>query len=325
MMPSALAKAIEGMVRDIDPRQLAADAQALSQRYRAGLPGADRRSLTRTMALAYAAARLPATYGALQRVFQQFTAIRPGLAPQTLLDIGAGPGTAMWAAIAAFPSISEFTAVEAEPEMVRLGQDLAAYSEDEPLRQAHWNLADASLMGPGSYDLVVAGYSLGEMDPIDRARLIPVLWRAARTALILVEPGTPPGFARIREFRTTLIALAAHIVAPCPHDEVCPLEEADWCHFAVRVPRTRRQRLLKSGTAAYEDEKFSYVIAAAANPPERWSRVIRHPQVWPGRIELQLCGEQGLSQQTVFRSEGEPFRRARKIRWGDAWDSSSPR
>lgn len=82
------------------------------------------------------------------------------------------------------------------------------------------------------------------------------LWErtAAGGVLVLVEPGTPSGAAHIQRARTQLLKAAArrrqqqqqqaegappeaaaHVVAPCPHDGVCPLEtRTSWCHFVQR-------------------------------------------------------------------------------------------
>jgi hypothetical protein len=49
-------------------------------------------------ALAYALARLPGCYAACSRIFIELAARLPGFAPKSLLDFGAGPGTASWAA-----------------------------------------------------------------------------------------------------------------------------------------------------------------------------------------------------------------------------------
>ena len=48
--------------------------------------------------LAYAATRMPACYAALRRVLGEVAARRPGWRPETMLDFGAGPGAAAWAA-----------------------------------------------------------------------------------------------------------------------------------------------------------------------------------------------------------------------------------
>ena len=53
---------------------------------------------TATDALAYALARMPATYAAVAAGLNALSEIKPDFAPATLLDVGAGPGTATWAA-----------------------------------------------------------------------------------------------------------------------------------------------------------------------------------------------------------------------------------
>jgi ribosomal protein RSM22 (predicted rRNA methylase) len=93
----------------------------------------------------------------------------------------------------------------------------------------------------------------------------------------------------------------------------------EWCHFAVRLPRSGEHRRAKSATLSYEDEKYAY-IAVRRNPSgERWSRVIRHPQVRSGMIQLELCTDAGLRQETVTRRQGDVYREARRVRWGDEW------
>ena len=47
----------------------------------------------------YAAARLPACYAVAWRVFDELELRLPDFQPKSLLDFGAGPGTAIWAAL----------------------------------------------------------------------------------------------------------------------------------------------------------------------------------------------------------------------------------
>ena len=68
-------------------------------------------------------------------------------------------------------------------------------------------------------DLLIAAYSLGEIGAGAAIRL----WQAARVALVIIEPGTPKGFALIRAIRDELLAAGAHMAAPCPGAMACPM------------------------------------------------------------------------------------------------------
>ena len=47
---------------------------------------------------AYAAARMPGCYAAVARVLDELRLRLPDFTPRSMLDFGAGPGTAIWAA-----------------------------------------------------------------------------------------------------------------------------------------------------------------------------------------------------------------------------------
>ena len=66
-------------------------------------------------------------------------------------------------------------------------------------------------------------------------------WDAAKV-LVIVEPGTPRGFENILKAREQLIQWGGKMIAPCPHVKQCPMKDK-WCHFSVRLERTREHRL----------------------------------------------------------------------------------
>ena len=172
------------------------------------------------------------------------------------------------------------------------------------------------------HDLAVAGYVLSELDTALRQSVVEAAWDACRGAVVFIEPGSPDGFRHIIDARDRLVALGATIIAPCPHDRPCPLPPDDWCHFAVRLNRTALHRRLKRGALAYEDEKYSYVIATRGPGARSTARVIRRPRISSGHVSLRLCTPDGLRDETVTRSR-EAYRRARKARWGDSWIAAS--
>ena len=277
------------------------------------------RNLSEAAVAAYAVGRMPATRAVNEEVLRQVAAATPGWEPQSLLDIGAGLGSSSWAARSRFPTLARLTHIEDAPAMVTAGKAIAATSNDPLFRRARWDTGD-SFGHLDRADLVVASYVLGELERPDRA--LEDWWRATTGTLVIVEPGTPTGYERILRAREQLVAGGATIVAPCPHDAACALPATQWCHFAVRVPRSRLHRAIKDGTLSSEDEKFSYVAATRRAVDVRPARIIREPAKRGGHVRLELCAATGLHQETISKKAPE-YQTTRKLKWGDVRERST--
>jgi len=274
---------------------------------------------------AYLLVRMPATYAACVHALRQLSDVCPDLSPASLLDLGAGPGTASWAAAEVFSPLTAVTAFERDPSLIEMGRRLMAASQNPALSSARWIQGDLRLQLPDSdFDLVVLSYALGELPPGACSALLSAAWQRTRQAFLIVEPGTRTGASTIVEVRRWLLDNGASLAAPCPHDELCPMAAGgDWCHFAGRIERGSLHRRLKGGELGYEDEKFSYV-AAVRNPVTRPSaRIVRHPLYRPGHLQFTLCTASGLQSQTITKSQKELYKSAKKSSWGDSWKAKS--
>jgi ribosomal protein RSM22 (predicted rRNA methylase) len=266
---------------------------------------------------------MPATFAAGARAMAAAAERLPGFAPRSLLDAGAGTGATAWAATALWPGIRAVTLVEREATAVRLGREIATLGGAQSgLLDATWRTADAGVGTLPAADLVTAGYFLGELPPDRLHATIERLWAATRRAIVLVEPGSRAGFDRILAARAHLIAAGAHVAAPCPGDEPCPVSgnPRAWCHFLARLDRSPLQRRAKGAELFWEDEPFAYVVAArhevAVDPRPRI--VLGRPRHRPGLVELRVCQDGRIETTVVSRRAGAAYRVARDLTWGDA-------
>jgi len=319
-LPPPLRHAVDDALKNASLADLAASSEQLSQRYRGEVRDGRRHLADDRAALAYLAARLPATYAAVRASLEAVAAARPDFAPATALDVGAGPGTALWAAADCWSGLADVLLIEASPAIRAWGERLAAGAG--PARVA-WRTADIDngLADCAPRDLVTLAYVLGEIAPERRDALIDRLWQLAGGVLVIVEPGTPSGWQRILAARERVIAGGGSIVAPCPHASACPLVPPDWCHFVQRVARSRVHRQVKSADVPWEDEKFIYLAASRTPGLPFASRVIARPRAASGRVALKLCRDDGTAdERLVTRREGAAFKAARRVDWGDVFD-----
>jgi ribosomal protein RSM22 (predicted rRNA methylase) len=315
-LPAELKAALDGKLRGFSRNDAAGRAATISKTYRDG--GGSGAIRSEVDALAYALARMPATYAAVTASLNALVGIRPDLAPTSLLDIGAGPGTATWAAAEAFPSLQRFALLDANDTLRTLALDLAR--DSTRLRQIDYYLGEAraALANADAAELVVASYMIGEIGDAERRALAELMWEKTQDTLLVVEPGTPAGYTRIISLRAHLIALGAHVVAPCPHDGQCPLLVPDWCHFTQRLQRSRAHKQVKGAELPFEDERFSYVAMTRAPAARRPSRVLAQPIVGKVEITAKLCTPEGLALKKLPRRAKADYATARRWRWGDA-------
>lgn len=318
-LPAALRAALDRALEGVPRKGLAERAARTSAAYRVGKPssGVIREAED---ALAYALTRLPATYAACATVFAEAARMAPGFTPATLLDAGAGTGAGSWAATETWSRLASLTWLDASAPFLTLAAQLAA---DGPpaLRTAAVRRADLTSPGPWpKADLVVASYALAEIASDKQTSIVSELWAACDGVLALIEPGTPAGYARILAARSSLIAADATVLAPCPHEAACPLVGVDWCHFSVRLPRSRDHRLAKGAEVPFEDERFSYLIAARPGiaAESRRPRVLAPPRTAKPGIALKLCGLDGqVEQHLVPKRDKAAYAVARRLDWGD--------
>jgi ribosomal protein RSM22 (predicted rRNA methylase) len=315
-LPAELQAALDARLHGLSRSAAAGRAAAISQTYRAG--GGSAAIGSESDALAYALVRMPATYAAVTASLNALRESRPGFAPASLLDVGAGPGTASWAAAEAFPSLRAFTLLDSNAALRALALELGGTSSR--LRALIYRQGDARalLAETGPADLVVANYMIGETRATERHALAELMWARTKDSLLIVEPGTPAGYATIIALRQQLIATGAHVVAPCPHERRCPLAAPDWCHFTQRLPRSRAHRQVKAAALAYEDEKFAYLALSRAAVESRRARVLAQPDIGKAELTAKLCTPTGLATIKVPRRAKADYARARRWRWGDA-------
>lgn len=315
----SLRTALADLVDGLPPKVAARAVERLITNYRGRTPTDAPVLRDRSDVVAYAAYRMPATYEAVCSALEAFAEAVPGWVPGSHVDVGGGTGAATWAVSATWEGERAVTVLDwAEPALA-LGREIAAVNPE--LKAAEWQRSRiGAALTIESTDLVTISYVLGELTEDDRAAVVDAA-AASGQAVVVVEPGTPDGYARVIEARDRLIDAGFHIAAPCPHSATCPIAPGeDWCHFSARVSRSSLHRQVKGGSLPYEDEKFSYVAAARFPVTPAPARVVRRPQIRKGQVLLDLCEtEEHLRRETVTKRHGPLYRAARDADWGDAW------
>ena len=175
-LPAELKAALDARLQGLSRSDAAARAASISKTYRDGggsgrdphrdrcarlCAGADARDLCR-------GDRKPERAAAKSR---------PDFAPKSLLDVGAGPGTASWAAAEAFPSLQGFALAGCQQRLARAGarsrrRQRAPARDRLPPRRSPRRAGRRAKPA----DLVVASYMIGEIGEAERRALAELMW-----------------------------------------------------------------------------------------------------------------------------------------------------
>lgn len=324
-LPADLRNVLDGLFEQTSMTVLEQAAGRLSSRYRQELRDGTMHLDNKNAALGYVAARFPATFAAVHDALCRVKEVLPDFCPTSQLDVGAGPATAVLAAHEVFSSLQSATLVEQSDAITEIGKALAASLKAIDI---HWQKGDLAACGFDNItngDLVTLSYVLDELADETQDRLVDSLWQKTGKVLLLVEPGTPAGWRRLLRQRARLIAQNAEIVAPCPHQAPCPLVLPDWCHFSVRVERSRTHRLTKQASVPYEDEKYSYLALAKRIKIPQYYRIIGRPRRSSGKISFSICCPNGeKNSENITRKSKECYRLLRKAEWGQILKKTKP-
>lgn len=320
-IPARLHVTLRNLLHQYPSQQWIPAAQHLSERYRSARDGS---ALVQSAldALAYSAMLLPATYAQISGALQM---IPPALTStwQSALDIGSGPGTALWALAQHLPQVTQFTAIERDAHFVALAQQL---THDLP-GQVRFHTQDVT-QAPGweEHDVVIIAHVLNELTPLQRQHVIASAWQAARQMLIIIEPGSPTFTSIISDARSQLIAAGGWVAAPCTHHHTCPsiaTHPTEWCHFGQKVARPDFQRRARAAELGWEEAKFSMIAVSKTPITHSGARLMHDPIRHKGYIDLPICSGDGFTQPRILKRDTAAFRAVRHCRWGD-WIELTP-
>jgi ribosomal protein RSM22 (predicted rRNA methylase) len=315
-LPPWLNVAIEFQLQNQRMQALSAASTHITQNYRNFK--SSRHAITENIDVAaYLAARLPATYAAIAASLNHVLHRLPEFSPKTMLDIGAGPGTASFAACEQLQSLQYFTLIDDNTYFLNMCEKLIL---DAPINLQHAQIINANITKATEFpqsELIIAGYSMVELPLHMQLTLVKQLWQACSGILLIVEPGTPKAYSNLMLLRSQLIEAGAYVVAPCVGNYACPLETNDWCHFSQRLPRSRAHMQAKGANVPFEDEKFSYLAVSRTHIKSSEARILAPPQISKVGIEFKLCTKNGLEQLNIPSRDKPAYKHARKLDWGD--------
>lgn len=304
---------------------------------------------TQAQAVAYLYCRMPYTYQVCKRILNELLFRMPEFKPKSVLDFGAGLGSAIWSAFHTYEGlITKYAAVEPNRDMRRLGKFLTSTINTEILWVESITMIPGAGIERGKFDIIFVSHVLQEI-PTAKLRLmvLETLWNRLSNegVLIVVEPGSPKGFRFITDIRKWVIEKGredANIIAPCPHHNECPLANKDntWCHFSQLsykfekdvITKTQKEKTIfneKYTFLSIKKGKIPSIIykneQEAKTPEEKsffWERIVR-PIISKHKHRIvDLCTKRGkFERRIISKSHGGAggYKSIKKFNWGDLW------
>ena len=263
----------------------------------------------------------------------------------SILDLGAGPGTASIACAHFFsqhlPKVKlDIVAFE---QNKGIAQDASALflqlTEKKHVLKVFTERALPTqidrLLKRKQFQLIIAANVLNEFSSVqqqyDLAHFLCEKYLAPNASLLLVDPALQKSTRELMQLRDLLLNVAEDsrpqsanlkVLAPCLHQGPCPMlkwSKRDWCHFYVEWECPKLIRDIDDAIGNKHDYlKMAYMIlkkqksesAEPATGNVAW-RVVSSPMNSKGKAELLLCGENARLQRITHFDKDLPHRKER--------------
>ena len=309
------------------------NAASLSLKYRTERSGNAKYIQSMGDVLAYLAVRSPSTYSQIYGALTNVKELIPDFKPLSILDIGSGPGTAIWAAQEIFPSIKTGTAIDMDSNFIKVGEQIISAKPELKINWQTANLGMSLSKFSGNFDLVIIGNVLNELDKKTAEKVLEFAVKCSRGIILITEPGTPYGYENIEYAAKVLVSPDNYLVAPyidykfINSDEINFAEKIKRPEFLKRVRHLQRKneqsesdRLLPPSD--WEESKYYYLAYSRTALSDRPKvRVIDKPKPLKPFVELKLLTGQGVRIERVFKKDRAKYKEAKKLKWGDIINS----
>ena len=288
--------------------RLHAEIHAVSEAYNSG---SFRQARTRSALAARLMFFFPRDVPKVSAAVRELVAFgKLALAPGSVLrvlDVGAGLGASTWGLVRALAQAGQCGAVHAvmvddDPQALAVARALvvARRAEGEVALEVTIRTALADIAG--TYDVILVGQSLGEIDSNDAketallASLLDHLDEAG--SLVVVEPALRDRTRRLHRVRDALVARGVTVFAPCLHAQPCPALAAEqaWCHEDLPVDLPARvASMARAAGLRWQGLTFSYLVLRKDGATlgslvgSHAQRVVSAPIITKGKRELWLC------------------------------------
>ncbi len=157
--------------------------------------------------------------------------------------------------------------------------------------------------------LLVLSHVVGELTDGELSRVATMA--ATAEELIWVEPGSREISRRLGSIRSVLQAAGHQLIAPCTHQNPCPMfegaNERHWCHFFAPPPVEIFQsafwrRFSEEMEVDLRGLPYSYLVSSRLQPPSAPAgaeRLIARPVELKAHCRLLCCGGEGLVDRTL--------------------------
>jgi ribosomal protein RSM22 (predicted rRNA methylase) len=301
---------------------------------------------------AYRAYFLPANLSKIHKPLQELLLHPRGLFSKEkirILDIGAGPGTAVLGTLEFFSRrkqkpVLAFTAVDQVLGNLKEAEELFLFTRnkhalDASLKTIQADIGSVERFVHGHFDMIILSNVLNELFVHDEKRIATrvefldsILKRflADDGSCIIIEPALRETSRDVLEVRDGILGLGFNVYSPCLGGVQCPAlaNIRDWCHEDIPwEPPLRVQEIDKLTGLRKDSLKFSYLVLrrdalslADICGPSAF-RVVSEPLVSKGKVEFYLCA--GGERKLVTRLDKDSTDRNhdfRRLKRGDVVD-----